>query len=168
LKVKEARRIEAEIDNEISYAQESSNYLEHSTVVSAQVAGAKSWDDQQEKLAALVAAKFTIRTAINTFNYVNGLNDQMAVIAELEMHKAHLSEYSSRGVRTNHSYSSGNKDTYREGLSTAKVDAIRAETRVLSRKIASLKDSCNGINSQGTLDFGNGFLTMLKVFGFID
>jgi hypothetical protein len=165
MRIKDARRIETEIDNELDYTEVQKASV--STKVMAEKIGVESWAEVQDKKFELIAAKFDIRNTIAVFNQEAGINTRTAKLAELEAIKASLQNYSSNEVRTSTGFGE-QIQTFRTGLSKTAIDAVRAEIRVIVRQIAKLKDTCSGINSNGTLTLKAKTVKTLTKYGLID
>lgn len=170
MRVKDIRRVESEIDNELEFIQSRlRNKPKYSTSSQARDAGTSLTKSFLEKYGKLIDAKFELRRLIANFNKTAGINDRTARIAQLEMTKETIDNclVNYGDVDTYRNYGS---DTvkYQAGISELAVDEYRAQSRRLKRLIQSLKDSCNGINAQGTVEVSDDTMELLKESGFID
>ena len=153
MKIKDLRRAETQIDEEIDYSVRmlrSSN--EYGKLHQAEDAGAELAEHYLDKVGELTEAKYTIRALVSAFNEEYGINERCIKIAKaqakLDVINTIIAELSS--PRTQRIYNS-DVIRYSVGLSEQAIDFHRATARGIIREIQSLKDSCNGINSQQTV-----------------
>jgi cell division protein FtsB len=170
--IKELSRIEAELDSELQFVEGrlAGNLRKNQSTVSAATTAAltaiKSALDKQELLLNL---KFDLRNIKATFNIEKGINDRTIKIAKLVARKEFLERRITvlGDVEVIEAYGN-HKDTYRPGITEETQDTYRAEVRNLSRQIQRLKDSCNGINSQGGIELTAETVDNLTKLGLID
>lgn len=168
MKVKEAQRLETVIDQEIERLKDrlARSSSTHKTRTLAESAFRERHEKTLEQMAILLDIKFAIRKAIAEFNRNHAINERTAKIAHLtkllELIKGSLVNQASS---VNH-YNSKEPE-YREGYSDQLEDVVLAECRKITREIQRLKDSCNGINSQGTIAISESQVEYLKKLGIL-
>tara|TARA_Y100001960_G_scaffold334111_1_gene445163 strand:- start:34487 stop:35014 length:528 start_codon:yes stop_codon:yes gene_type:complete len=169
--VKELSRIETEIDEEISFVKGRMRSVRNERLNSANLAESranKAIKEALSKLESLLSAKFAIRSVKQIFNAEKGINEKTRKIAELTERKALLDSAAGFGdVSARESYGS-NKVEYNPGISTDTEDSYRAKSRAVQRQIQRLKDSCQGINNQGTIELDGTVYETLVACGLID
>ena len=170
MKIKTLRRIEIELDNELVFiSRRLRRENNQATKELAELAGVSVVQSSKSAFSKLVKAKFEIRNLVAEFNIVKGINAKTAKIAELEALGAFVEEHLIKlgKVKTTRNYGS---DTYEYaiGISDEVEDNLRAEVRRLSRQVQSLKDSCNGINSQGDIQVSDSLLSVFKAYSLVD
>ena len=171
MKIKTLRRIETEIDSEISFMSRRLRNLSKKadSLENAKIEGSNTIEAAQKSFMELNAAKFTIRGLVSEFNSTKGINRKTAEIAELEATKSFIEDValSVNFAQTRESnYGSG--VSHHVGLSEETEDSLRASVRGLTRKIQGLKDSCNGTNSQGDIQIPEKLLNLFKVYSLVD
>lgn len=170
--IKDVRRIETEIDDEISFVERNVRDIrsEHQqSKKDAEDFGLKEVQTLQDKMFKLIEVRFKIREIVANFNTEHGINDRTAKIAKLEQQKDFLEDrIASFGrVGTTRDYNL-DKVVYTPGVTSEFVDQKRAEVRDLTRQIQRLKDSCNGINSNTKVTLEPSLISFFKNAGMID
>lgn len=170
--IKDIRRIEQEVDNEIVYVEQNSYHIrenQQATKEAALEAGITDVQAMQDKAYELIELRFKIRDIVAAFNKDNGINERTAKIALLEQKQSFLDEKIAGfgRVGTTRDYNS-QQTKYTPGVDTEFVDAKRVESRDIKRQIQRLKDSCNGINSNAKFDVEPELVALFTKYGFID
>lgn len=169
--IKELSRIETEIDKEIQFAM-----LRHQGIMRKDCASRdealrvakESIEVSSNKVHKLLDAKFAIRGIKQAFNVEKGINDKTLHIALLTQEQEFVDTYAKHGdVSSDRSYSS-NSVTFTPGISAESQDKLRAESRNIQRQIQRLKDSCQGINNQGSVELDEASYQVLVDAGLID
>lgn len=148
--IKNLRRAESEIDNELAHVKRNANRsgYDFNNATAALNAGNQMMNTFRERVNVLVRVKYEIRDIVARFNMVNGINERTAQIAMLEaVLSCNEEECQSFGSpRSNRDYQT-HEVTWTAGIELGTIDELRSDARGIKRKIQSLKDSCNGINS---------------------
>lgn len=170
--IKDIRRIEQEVDDEIVYVQHGMHEIRsehHASLNAAKAAGEAGVREVLAKFDELVNLRFTIRDIVAKFNEENGINERTAKIAKLEQRKEFVDNSVAGFGRpgTTRNYST-DKVVYTAGLAPTVVDEFRAESRNIKRQIQRLKDSCNGINSNSRFELDPEVVGLFTKYGFID
>lgn len=176
LKIKDIRRIETEMDKEISLLQSSftrnvSDNVEE-TSEKALRAGKSLVEMQRDELAQFLETKFNLRQIVANHNSSTKINDNCIKIAKLEF-ELNLIEntvMNVSGVAVKQEYTSKGYVAagYKSGVDVEFKNQLRVEARKVRREIQRLKDSCNGINGQSEYELIPNDLEFLKSRGFLD
>lgn len=170
--IKELTRIETVIDEEISFVESRlRNELRDSKQASVSAAteyAGKVIDSTVTKRSALLAAKFAIRAIKQVFNTEKGINDKTRKIAELQAQKDFVDKLAIQDVAKEVTNYTTKTVKYRPGITLETQDKFRAESRSLQRQIQRLKDSCQGINNQGTIELDSETRSTLLASGIVD
>lgn len=169
--IKELSRIESEIDTEINFVSGRQRSTMNTRQASRQEAldvANKSIASSLTKLNGLLDAKFAIRTIKQVFNAEKGINDKTRDIAKLTAEQAFIDSVASYSEVTASERYASTKVEYSPGITQEKQDELRAKSRVIQRQIQRLKDSCQGINNQGTILLDETTYSTLVSSGLID
>lgn len=170
--VKELRRIETEIDNEISHRTCRVSQLRSKEAVSLTAAYTECQTelvDMISKHTELLDSKFAIREIISKFNSDNGINERTGKIAALKAAIQFLEDsVLNIGSATSYAPYGSTKTVYRYGITEDHTDSVRSEIRALKRQIQALTDSCNGINSSHKFAINENLLKVFVKYGLID
>jgi len=169
INIKNARRLEATLDDEIARLKNKIFDREARYKDTAQsLAGTKSAiDTYMDKLTKFKEIRQTIRDLIGEFNVEKGINSTTASIAikvdELELYErlSNMSEPRMTKDWDDVKYAT-------PGISRAEAEAHHATTLKLKREIQRLKDKCQGINSSGTIELSAETESFLKLTGLMD
>lgn len=170
MKIKTLRRIETELDNELLFiSRRLQRENNQATKEAAFNAGEASATSAIKKHNRLLGAKFAIRALVSQFNIEKGINDKTAQIAVSEALKTFLENQilSIGQPRYSRNYHSETYE-YTVGISDEYEDKIRAEIKSITRKIQSLKDSCNGINAQGDIEISPELMQVFLDYSLVD
>lgn len=170
--IKELRRIETEMNNELSYISSAMYNIREEKVATreaAQEAGTIGLNTQLAKFKELTDAKFDIRDVVAKFNEAQGINERTIKIAKLESEILFIEQHiiGFGPVRQDRDYHT-NKVEFAPGASLEYVDAKRSDVRGLRRQIQRLKDSCSGINSNNKFVVSDVLLAVFVKYRFID
>ena len=170
MKIKTIRRIETEIDNELQFlSSRMGRDNNQSTKEAAEIAGVEVVTHALKAYTRLIGAKFEIRNLIAEFNSGKGINAKTSLIAQLESEKDFLENSALRVGRARATRSYGTDAAeYCIGIPDSFEDEIRALIRGATRKIQTLKDSCNGINSQGDIEISDSLLSVFTDYSLVD
>lgn len=170
--IKDIRRIEQEVDNEINYVRNNASDIrqdQQQNLADAKKVGEKGVNELQAKMYELIEVRFKIRTIVAEFNKDNGINDRTLKIAILEQKHDFLEQsiigFGRPGTTRDYHL---DKVVYSPGITTEVVDEKRAEARNIKRQIQRLKDSCNGINSNAKFEVAPELVALFERYGFID
>jgi len=174
IKLKQLRRIETEIDNELEIQEpriqsccRNLGSIE-SSILNAAIRGALTVHAQYELISALLAKKFEIRAIVAAFNKENGINERTIKIAILEKQITYAEKASKVNIPSiDRDYRTNTISGYYQGITQAVSDDWRIAVRKLRAQIQKLKDSCSGINSNGTVVINNELESFLKDNQFI-
>lgn len=170
--VKELRRIETELDNEISHRTSRVNRLSSKEAVSLTAAYTECQTELLDMIAKhteLLDSKFAIREIISKFNSDNGINERTGKIASLKASSQFLEDEVLRiGSAVSYAPYGSTKTVYRYGITEDYTDSVRSEIRALKRQIQALTDSCNGINSSHKFAINENLLKVFVKYGLID
>lgn len=170
LSIKNARRLETQIDSEVmrlrskltstsgafKSVDESTNYTESSV------------NSYLVKISTLNKIKFELRSNISKFNESEGINDITLQIALMKFDLEINEEvYNMSSPRLSRSYN-GEPGEYSAGLSDEVKESFHVKTLALKRSIQRLSDQCQGVNSRGTIEFDSETESFLKTSGLID
>ena len=170
ISVKNLRRAETEIDNELNELLHSDLPSDEPTKHKAEESGKDFLEQTFNLLDELTSAKFEIRSLISTFNEATNINMRCNKIAEIELRKANLENLvSSIGncSESGYGFSSERKTKYRVGLSQEDRTKTRSTIRGYKREIQKLKDTCAWINANGTVDISDKLLDILEKYSII-
>lgn len=169
--IKELSRLETEIDEEIDFAKSRHRSALQKTLPSQQAAedaAMKAAKEVFSRTQSLLTAKYAIRSIKQTFNAEKGINDKTRAIAQLHAEQELLDSIAQQKEVTAIDRYGSNKLDYRPGITTEVQDEYRAKSRVVQRQIQRLKDSCQGINNQGTIELEEDVYHTLVSVGLID
>lgn len=150
LSIKDLRRAETEIENELIYVKQRMSSVRserQSSMEGAMESGKAAVEGFISRTSELLEAVYAIRNAVGKFNEDEGINNRTSKIAYFDRLLNTLEQGQNFG-RTARNTSYGSSEvTYTPGIDDTKIDELRNEVRRIRRDIQSLKDSCNGINA---------------------
>lgn len=170
MNIKQIRRAESMlteiIQDKISGKLE--NSVLHTTRKLALEAGLTLIDTSIKNLENLITLRFRLREIVAQANKEMGIDKRKAEMGMLTAKIEMLGYMKDKTVRTVTDYSTSPRtEKYQAGITEDKRDAINSEIRSLRLRIASLKDSCGGINSSTKVELPNEVLEQLKTLGCI-
>lgn len=169
MKVKTAQRTLTVIDQEIQRIH--NRATDTDTTLGIRSDAAKAFREQYKQnisiLGKLLDAKYEIRQAIAQFNIDKGINEKTAEIAKLTELNAFISLENTHRVREVSRWSANTTPRYYVGKDNALEDETLADQRKIQRYVAQLKDSCSGINSQGSITIKESTREFLDSLGLI-
>lgn len=174
LKIKDLRRVETELESELSIQKSRVSAIDDLTVRAktadqAAVDGKKAQQVQLEKVGKMISMKFKIRQLISDFNASHGINERTIKIAVLS-EKLEVSQQaqSARRPSPNQDWRTSQIDGYNCGIDLETKDELRVQERGIRQQIQKLKDSCNGINSNESVTLPDDLVSFLKEQKFIE
>ena len=168
--IKNARRLETELDNEISRLTGKVRHgrSSHSTYAESVAITENSVDTLVASIGKMKQIRMDIRTKIGKFNAESGINDLTASIADAASN-AEIQEmiYNLSSPTSTRDYGTDSVK-YTSGVSEAYREAAHTKLLVIKREIQRLKDKCQGVNSSGTIELDSDTESFLKVSGLMD
>ena len=172
LNIKTARRLETQIDDEITRMKHKLLSLRtvrfHSaseSITSTEDAMTKILD----KINTLVDIKFDIRKGISLFNASTEINELCIAIAKVshDMEIYDLVHDKFSAPQAVQDYGS-NTTFYTGGMSEDEMETFYVNSLKNKRYMQRIKDKCTGINSSGHIELDEESIKHLKLFGLMD
>jgi len=170
LSIKNARRLETEILNQIDRLTDKVSFSSHGERENTFESACKKKLDSVmisfHNIKQLIAIRMIVRKKIGEFNSKSGINDLSADIAEKEAilnvveALSHIGSPSERELK--------NETVFLPGISENDRESFYADSLRVKREIVRLKDKCQGINSGGTIEIDSKSESYLKKSGLID
>ncbi len=175
INIKNARRLETEIDVEIVDLSQRLAYFWGNEEFETRTAAEDAGDSYLEKLLMTIEdlqrLRFDIREAIGKFNKENNIDIHTLGIAKLTKKLEVLNliyESNSSSEKTKTLGGGSYKSIFTLGTSLELKEKARIECKRVNREIQRLKDKCTGINSSGTITLTTDQVSMAKKMGLMD